>query len=120
LTLVPAARLLRADIAALHLAPASLDAVVSFYALIHLPLADQQALFPRLRGWLRPGGYLLAIAGAEPWTGTEPYLGAPMFWDVAGTADYLRWLTAARLTPLWHRFIPEGTSGHTLILARAS
>jgi hypothetical protein len=43
-----------------------------------------------------------------------------MFWDVAGTADYLRWLTAARITPLWHRFIPEGTSGHTLILARAS
>jgi hypothetical protein len=90
------------------------------YALIHLPLADQQALFPRLRDWLRPGGYLLAIVGAEPWTGTEPYLGAPMFWDVAGTADYLRWLAAARLTPLWHRFIPEGTSGHTLILARAS
>ena len=118
--LVPAARLLRADIAALHLAPASLDAVVSFYALIHLPLVDQQALFPRLRDWLRPGGYLLAIVGAEPWTGTEPYLGAPMFWDVAGTADYLRWLAAARLTPLWHRFIPEGTSGHTLILARAS
>jgi SAM-dependent methyltransferase len=118
--LVPAARLLRADIAGLHLAPASLDAVVSFYALIHLPLADQQALFPRLRDWLRPGGYLLAIVGAEPWTGTEPYLGAPMFWDVAGTADYLRWLAAARLTPLWHRFIPEGTSGHTLILARAS
>jgi SAM-dependent methyltransferase len=118
--LVPAARLLKADIAELHLAPASLDAVVSFYALIHLPLADQRALFPRLRNWLRPGGYLLAIVGAEPWTGTEPYLGAPMFWDVAGTADYLHWLAAARLTPLWHRYIPEGTSGHSLILARAS
>jgi SAM-dependent methyltransferase len=118
--LVPAARLLKADIAELHLAPASLDAVVSFYALIHLPLADQRALFPRLRNWLRPGGYLLAIVGAEPWTGTEPYLGAPMFWDVAGTADYLHWLAAARLTALWHRYIPEGTSGHSLILARAS
>lgn len=118
--LVPAAKLLKADIAELHLAPASLDAVVSFYALIHLPLADQRALFPRLRDWLRPGGYLLAIVGAEPWTGTEPYLGAPMFWDVAGTADYLHWLAAARITPLWHRYIPEGTSGHSLILARAS
>jgi SAM-dependent methyltransferase len=116
--LVPAARLLQADIATLHLAPASLDAVVSFYALIHVPLADQQALLPRLRDWLRPGGYLLAIVGAGRWTGTEDYLGAPMFWDHAGTDDYLRWLAAAGLTPLWDRFVPEGSSGHTLILAR--
>lgn len=105
--------------ASLHLAPASLDAVMCLYALIHLPLADQRALFPRIRSWLRPGGYLLAITGAQPWTGTEDYLGAPMFWDHAGTADYLRWLTAARLEPLWHRFVPEGQGGHTLILACA-
>jgi SAM-dependent methyltransferase len=118
--LVPAARLVQADMTALHLRPGSLDAAVSFYALIHVPLADQQALFPRIRGWLRPGGYLLAITGAQRWTGTEPYLGADMFWDHADTATYLTWLTAARFTPIWHRYIPEGTSGHSLILARAS
>jgi|SRR6516162_714125 len=118
--LVPAARLVQADMTALHLRPGSMDAVVSFYALIHVPLADQQALFPRIRGWLRPGGYLLAITGAQRWTGTEPYLGADMFWDHADTATYLKWLTAARFIPVWHRYIPEGTSGHSLILARAS
>ena len=118
--LVPAARLVQADITALRLRPASLDAVTSFYALIHVPLADQQALFPRIRSWLRPGGYLLAITGAQRWTGTEPYLGTGMFWDHADTASYLKWLTAARLTPVWDRYIPEGTSGHSLILARAS
>jgi SAM-dependent methyltransferase len=118
--LVPAARLVQADMTALHLRPASLDAVVSFCALIHVPLADQQALFPRIRSWLRPGGYLLAITGAQRWTGTEPYLGASMFWDHADTATYLDWLTAARLAPIWHRYIPGGTSGHSLILARTS
>ena len=40
--LVPGARMVQADMTALHLQPASLDAVVSFYALIHVPLADQQ------------------------------------------------------------------------------
>ena len=118
--LVPAARLVQADMTALRLRPASLDAVVSFYALIHVPLADQQALFPRIRSWLRPGGYLLAITGAQRCTGTGPYLGAGMFCDPADTATYLDWLTAARLVPIWHRYIPEGTSGHSLILARAS
>ena len=118
--LVPGASLVQADMTALHLAPASVDAVVSFYALIHVPLADQQPLFPRIRSWLRPGGYFLAIVGAGRWTGTEPYLGAEMFWDHADTDTYLRWFEAARLTPVWHRYIPEGKSGHTLILARAS
>jgi SAM-dependent methyltransferase len=118
--LVPAARLIQADMTALQLRPASADAVVSLYALIHVPLADQQALFPRIRDWLRPGGYFLAIVGAGRWTGTEPYLGADMFWDHADTGTYLRWFEAARLTPLWRRYIPEGDSGHALILAQAS
>jgi SAM-dependent methyltransferase len=118
--LVPAARLVQADMTALHLRPASLDAVVSFYALIHVPLADQQTLFPRIRNWLRRGGYLLAITGAQHWTGTERYLGADMFWDHADTATYLDWLATARLTPIWHHYIPEGDDGHSLVLARAS
>lgn len=118
--LVPAARLVQADMTALHLRPASADAVVSFYALIHVPLADQQALFPRIRDWLRPGGYFLAIVGAGRYTGTGRFHGADMFWDHADTDTYLRWFQAARLMPLWHRYIPEGASGHTLVLARAS
>jgi hypothetical protein len=94
--------------------------LVSFYTLIHVPLEDQRALFPRIRAWLRPGGYLLAITGAWRWMGTEPYLGTEMFWEHADTDTYLRWLRAARLTPQWHRFIAEGDSGHSLILARAA
>lgn len=117
--LAPAASLVQADMTALHLQHSSVDAVVSFYALIHVPLEEQRALFPRIRFWLRQGGYLLAITGADRWKGIDTYLGAQMFWDHADTATYLRWLTAARLEPVWHRYIPEGDSGHSLILARA-
>jgi ubiquinone/menaquinone biosynthesis C-methylase UbiE len=118
--LVPAASLVQADMTDLHLRSASVDAVVSLYALIHVPLTDQQDLFPRIRRWLRPGGYFLATVGADRWTGTEDYLGAPMFWDHADTGTYLRWLQSAGMAPLWHRFIPEGDGGHTLVLARAT
>jgi hypothetical protein len=41
-----------------------------------------------------------------------------MFWDHADTGTYLRWLTAAGLRPIWDRYIPEGDSGHTLVLAQ--
>ncbi len=116
---VPAASLIQADMTGLQLRPATVDAVVSFYALIHVPLADQQALFPRIRGWLRPGGLFLATVGADRWTGTDDYLGARMFWDHADTGTYLGWLRAAGMAPMWHRFIPEGDSGHTLVLAQA-
>jgi SAM-dependent methyltransferase len=51
--LVPAARLPQADMTALHLARPSLDAVVCFCALIHVPPAEQQALSRRTR---RPAG----------------------------------------------------------------
>jgi SAM-dependent methyltransferase len=119
-SLAPAARLVQADMTQFQLRPASLDAVVSFYALIHVPLADQPVVIHRIRSWLRPAGYLLATTGAERWTGTEPYLGAEMFWDHADTATYLRWFEQARLEPVWHRHVPEGDGGHSLILARAS
>ena len=43
-----------------------------------------------------------------------------MFWDHADAATYLVWLREAGLEPVWDRFVPEGDSGHTLVLAEAA
>jgi ubiquinone/menaquinone biosynthesis C-methylase UbiE len=117
--LVPAATFVQADMVTWEHDPASFDAVVSFYALIHVPIQDQRDLLPKIRRWLRPAGYLLAIVGSERWSGIEDYLGTPMFWDHADRETYLGWLSAARLLPLWDRFVPEGNAGHTLVMAQA-
>jgi SAM-dependent methyltransferase len=117
--LVPRANFEQADMATWEHDPGTFDAVVSFYSLIHVPIQDQRNLFPKIRRWLRPGGYLLAIVGFERWMGIEDYLGAPMFWDHADRETYLAWLTEAGLAPLWDRFVPEGSVGHTLVLAQA-
>jgi SAM-dependent methyltransferase len=117
--LVPRATFEQADMATWEHAPGTFDAVVSFYALIHVPIQDQRNLLEKIHRWLRPGGYLLAIVGFERWTGIEDYFGAPMFWDHANRDTYREWLGEARLTPLWDRFVPEGSVGHTLVLAQA-
>jgi SAM-dependent methyltransferase len=118
-SLVPGAEFIEADMATWDSEPESFDAVVSFYALIHVPLEDQERLLPRIRRWLRPDGVFLAIVGLDHWRGVEEYLGAPMFWEHADTQTYLDWLAGSGLQPVWHRFVPEGTAGHTLVLARA-
>jgi SAM-dependent methyltransferase len=116
--LVPQATFVCRDIVDFVLEPESVDAIISLYALIHLPLDDQRDLLPRVVQALRPGGLFLAIVGHEQWTGVEDYLGAPMFWDHADEHTYLTWLRNDGFEVLWHRYIPEGTVGHTLVLAR--
>jgi len=63
--------------------------VVSFYALIHLPLgrpAGTVRPYPELAA---PGRAAADHRRAQTWTGTERHLGADMFWDHADTSSYL-------------------------------
>jgi 2-polyprenyl-3-methyl-5-hydroxy-6-metoxy-1,4-benzoquinol methylase len=64
--LVPSGAFIRADATRLNLQPASFDAVVCLYSLIHVPLPEQPRLIGRIASWLRPGGWLLATAGHTP------------------------------------------------------
>ncbi len=119
--LVPAARFVRADAADLRFEPASFDAIVCLFVLIHLPQHEQRALVRSFRTWLRPGGVLVATVGARAWTGEDAdWLGggAPMWWSDPGADAYRGWLAAAGLVVERDEFVPEGDSGHQLFLAR--
>src|SRR5215469_16168286 len=89
--LVPDAQFLLADISCVEFESESFDAVVSFFALIHVPLDDQRALLSRVASWLRPGGLFVATTGYWAWTGYEENWldgGAPMWWSHADAATY--------------------------------
>ena len=83
---VPDASFIRADMTALDLPQASLDAVVAFYSMTHVPRTDLPALLASIRRWLRPGGVFLATMGAEdsPDEVEDDWLGAPMFFSHYG------------------------------------
>jgi SAM-dependent methyltransferase len=78
---VPDATFVQADLLSLDRPPASLDAVVAFYVLTHVPRDEHAALFRRIRTWLRPGGVFLASLGVEDdpggveadWLGVDMY-----------------------------------------------
>jgi 2-polyprenyl-3-methyl-5-hydroxy-6-metoxy-1,4-benzoquinol methylase len=119
-TLVPEATFVCGDIVDLALEHDTFDAIVCLYTLIHVPLDDQRTLLQRAFTALRPEGLLLAIVGHERWSGVEDYFGAPMFWEHAEIDTYLAWLRDDGFDVLWHRFVPEGDTGHELVLARRS
>ncbi len=115
--LVPAAEFLRADIGSVDFGLESFDAVVSFFALIHLPLGDQLPLLRRVAGWLRPGGLFVATTGCRAWTGYEENWldgGVPMWWSHADVATYRCWIDQAGLLIDREEFVPEGDGGHAL------
>jgi 2-polyprenyl-3-methyl-5-hydroxy-6-metoxy-1,4-benzoquinol methylase len=119
--LVAAARFLHADATQVRFSPSSFDAVVSLYALIHIPLSEQPPLLGRIGRWLRPGGWFLATTGHRAWTGTEDnWLGgeAPMWWSHADAATYRTWIEQAGLTVVIEEVVPEGDGAHALFWAR--
>lgn len=118
--LVPGGTFLRADATGVAFEERTFDAVVCLYALIHMPLDRQPVLLRRVGGWLRPGGVLLATAGASAWTGTEDgWLGGTvtMWWSQADAATYRTWITEAGLQVESDHFVPEGDGGHQLFWA---
>jgi SAM-dependent methyltransferase len=90
---VPSGTFLHGDAGSVRFPAASLDAVVSFYALEHLPRCEHEALLGRIHRWLKAGGYLLvAIEAGEYDDVVGEWLGVPMFiscFDPAGMRELI-------------------------------
>ncbi|PSM40492.1 class I SAM-dependent methyltransferase [Streptomyces dioscori] len=119
--LVPQAEFIRADATSVDFPDESFDAVVSLYALIHIPLDEQLPLLGKIATWLRPGGWFLCSTGQDEWTGLdENWLnsGVAMWWSHADADTNRGWITQAGLTVEQEEHIPEGDGGHALFWAR--
>jgi SAM-dependent methyltransferase len=119
------AEFIQADLVTLDLPDASFDAIVSYYAIIHVPRAEHPALLANFRRMLVPGGLLLVSMGAsDNPDGTEDNWldgGAPMYWSHFGREDNLRMLADAGFDIIWERLVTEeeefGGGTHLFVLA---
>jgi SAM-dependent methyltransferase len=119
--LVSQAEFIQADMTSVVFSRASFAAVVSFFALIHLPLEDQFPLLERIASWLVPDGVLVVTTGYWAWTGAEDNWlegGVPMWWSHADVATYRSWINRCGFLIEREEFVPEGEGGHALFWAR--
>ena len=97
---VPAASFVLADIAELEVRDGSLDAVATFWSVIHVDRELHLDLFRRAHRWLRPGGLLFGTLGSgdNPDERHDDFFGATMTWSHFDAGTNRRLLRAAGFT----------------------
>jgi ubiquinone/menaquinone biosynthesis C-methylase UbiE len=119
---VPGADLVQGDLGALPFQSQQFDAVVSFYAIIHVPRRDHPAIFHECHRVLRPGGLALLCLGANDLPEDHDptsWLGTAMYWSHYDAATNLELLDDAQLDVISdHRVAdPMGHRGHLFAVA---
>ena len=123
---VPNAEFIQADMTTLDFPDACFDAIVSYYAIIHVPREEHPALLANFHRMLAPGGRLLVSMGAgDNPDGTEDNWlggGATMYWSHYGRDDNLRMIADAGFNITWERLVTEeeafGGGAHQFLLAQ--
>lgn len=100
---VPLAKFHEARMEDLNLEPESVDLIVSFFAIIHVPRSAHAALFRRMWAWLKPGGAALLSLGSSdnPDEYEADWHGAPMTWSHFDADTNLRMLREAGFEIDW-------------------
>lgn len=119
--LVPEATYMVKDVGELRHGEHQVDAVVSFYAIFHLPRESHESLFRTIHTFLAPGGYLLVTMGSSEWEGSESdFFGAPMWWSHYGPDENRAIIHRAGFEILLDEIDESGHERHQVILAQKS
>jgi SAM-dependent methyltransferase len=125
---VPSGHFLCGDIMIMDFPEASFDAIVSFYAVFHIPKEEHEELFRRTYRWLKPNGYLLAsvtFENEDPYT-EDDFFGVTIYWSNYGLTEYKRMLLeigfsllkGARLGHGFKKGVKSDQEVHPLILGQ--
>lgn len=116
---LPSGKFIQGDMSDVDLPPESFEAIVSFYAIFHIPREEHAALLRKAWGLLRLGGYFLLTMGTGEWEGTEEdFHGTKMFWSHYGREKNLQLIREAGFTVLSEEIDTSGGEEHVIVLAR--
>lgn len=114
------------DLTRLGFAANSFDAVVSYYAIIHVPRDEHAGILSAFHRLLRPGGLAFLCLGAMDVDDDydDDYYGARMYWSHFDAPTNLDLLRRAGFEIEWWAIISDSlggeaaTGGHLFVLAR--
>jgi SAM-dependent methyltransferase len=123
---VPAAALACMALTRLGLAAGVFDAIVSYYAIIHVPREEHAGILNALFHLLRPGGLAFLCLGALNLDDDfdEDYYGVRMYWSHYDAPTNLTLLRQTGFDVLWWEIISDSlggvaaTGGHLFVLAQ--
>jgi ubiquinone/menaquinone biosynthesis C-methylase UbiE len=119
---VPQAEFLCNDMTQLYFPENTFDAIVSYYAIIHIPREEHQSLLANFYRMLRPNGLALLCLGAEHLIDDidDNFLGTSMYWSHYDTDTYLDMLKRLGFSIIWSKKVSDDTcegGGHLFVLA---
>lgn len=115
---VPLAAYQVGDMCLLPFRSGSFEAVVSFYAIFHVPREEHLDLFGEVLRVLKPDGWFLATLGCDDWEGAEAFHGVMMVWSHYGRERNLELLGRAGFEVALAEVDESGGERHLVVLAR--
>jgi ubiquinone/menaquinone biosynthesis C-methylase UbiE len=120
---VPHATFLCEDMTELNFPDNTFDGVTSYYAIIHIPREQHQALLANFHRMLKPGGLALLCLGADHLIDDidENFYGARMYWSHYDRETYLGLLKELGFQLIWSRLVADEScegAKHLFVLAQ--
>jgi cyclopropane fatty-acyl-phospholipid synthase-like methyltransferase len=95
------------------------DAVVSFYAIFHIPRRQHQVLFKRINSFLPRGGLILVTMGSTAWEGVEEdFHGSKMYWSHYDPKKNKGIIKSTGFKIIFDEIDKGGRENHQIILAK--
>ena len=114
---VPEAEFIQMNMTELGFRERSFDAVLSCYAIFHVPREKHAAIFRSFDSVLMPQGTMLISVGATEWEEVEDYYGVDMFWSHYEPAKSESLITDAGFKIEFGRTVETGGERHHWVLA---
>jgi cyclopropane fatty-acyl-phospholipid synthase-like methyltransferase len=96
------------------------NAVVSFYAIVHVPREHHSSLMAVVRSFLPREGLLPITMGASEDEGWDDFFGSEMYWSHYGPGDNRRLVEQAGFAVLLDEIDASSNERHQILLARAT
>jgi SAM-dependent methyltransferase len=120
--LVPEAQFICQDMTELTFPDNSFDAVVSYYAIIHVPREEHRQLLANFYRMLKPAGLVLLCLGAgDLRDDLDDFLGTSMYWSHYDAETNLRLVRECGFEVIWARMITDNLDPdavHLFVLAQ--